>query len=225
MDKATEERGSWTGLIIAVVFVILAFAFMIVSVVRGEPPSFDPATAGIIYRCLWPLLWLPGIGMCYVLFLRWGDSSLFIGALLQVAAIAIYSGTGRHIGAAGNIGLGGLVLPMLDHTQLRWRFPRWAVVVMLAVVVLAARQGYFLLRITVEPILGLWLLYARAIWPSVDRWAGFRLHQEAQPGRRSRARQWLGRATRRIALGLLVLATVAVILLALIVLREYLRWR
>lgn len=181
-NESRETRAQW---IFAVGLVILAFLFLAASLYYESDSRFRREVAPILWRSLWPILWLPGAAMCYVLFLRMGDISLFIGALLQVVASGIYSVTGRHLGPAAALGYLGLLLPFFDHHKLRWFTPRWAfvlqLIVLLALTCIPDWAPYGL-----ELVVWLWAHYARIIWPSLDRALIRLLRSETRKRRKSK---------------------------------------
>ncbi|UCH33563.1 MAG: hypothetical protein JSV65_13460 [Armatimonadota bacterium] len=192
MDAQDGERVSRAEVIFVAGLLAIAVLAWVALILYQQGIWFAPATASIVYRVLWTILWLPGIALSGILLVRRRRVTFGIGLVFQVTAVGIYWWSTAHLTLSGTLALAGLSLPLLARPPGETLRAKCAVVCVIAV---ALALACFDSDWTVFPVLAvpLCILYACAIWPQAAQAFEEVLHREEETKKRSRAYRWLHR--------------------------------
>lgn len=210
MDTKTGKPRSHSQVALAVGLLLFAAVAMTDAVLYVRGTWFASATARVVYRALWSVLWLVGMGLLSVLLVRERRASLLAGLALVAAALALTWMPSDRFAVGRALGAVGLMLPLFVHVRrarAREKFLYAAVLVWAAALMHSAdnwSSGALIIG-------GLCLCHARAIWPAVAKALKDSFREDEELRQSSKAYRWF----ERIALGILI-AGVGVVALVLL---------
>ena len=199
MDTKTGKPRSHSQVALAVGLLLFAAVAMTDAVLYARGTWFASATARVVYRALWSLLWLVGMGLLSMLLVRERRASLGIGLVVVGVALAFTWMAADRFALGRVLGVVGLTLPMLAQARTARTRER---LFYLAVLIWAAALMHFADNWSLGALVigGLCLCHARAIWPAVAKALKDSFREDEQRTKDSKAYRWV----ERIALAMLI---------------------
>jgi hypothetical protein len=212
MTRQETEHASRAELIFVAVLFVIAAGAIAGAVLREREIGFAPPIAAIIYRALWTVLWLPGMAMAVVLLVGTRRARLAVGLALQCAAVALYWTSSSRLPIAGTLGVLGLGLPVFIPVRGE-TFGRSFLRILLLVTTSTIAHAEDAWPFAVAIVVALWVPYAAAIWPGVDKALEEVARREEERRKSSRAYRYLDRALVAFAV-LLIIAMLVIAIIA-----------
>lgn len=190
MERQDSTCASRAEVLLVVGLLLIAVVAWAALILYQQGIWFGPATAAILYPVLWTILWLPGIAMFSVLFVRKKRLAFAAGLILQGIAIGLYWWSTHHLNQSGTLALAGLSLPYLARPPGETSRQKSAAVLLILVVLALAYLAHGWVHSALFALF-LYIPYAATFWPAVGEAFHKCVRQEDEWRRTSRAYRWL----------------------------------